>query len=396
MKILLAEFLCEKTEVNSRYLKLKTLTMKTCILFEGGMKGMGITFHLSRLVCEIYKLFPCIVVIHDGTEQEKGLLELLKSNKIEDFDYVKNPISHLMETLRLRGYCQFIFHAESYGGCRLIEPLKKKYNIHVLLGMNAYKYASSYRNYVVKYIKYRYSKIVDTWVFFSHQSRSEFCRDANVFDHTFVIPWGVEDFSNIIPAQKYKDVFNEKEFYYTKETKYIFYAAQFYAHKSHKTLIEILKFYLKDGKVKLMLGGNGPEMENIHKLCIQLGIAENVIFMGRVPRNIFITHMKNAFLSLVLSKNETFGHCILEPLQLGIPVISTPTGIALKAIQDFKNGFIIDRSNLEKWKEIVDLIINDKIKLNSEYQELYTWPEVASLYVKLYKYVSSGSFKVKL
>lgn len=348
---------------------------------------MGITFHLSHLVKEIKKQYSDIVVVHDGTEQENGLIQQLKDNGVRNFNYLKHNIAELFEALMAKGYGRFIFHAESYGGCRLIEPLKKKYDIHVLLGMNAYKHGSSYRDIVVKYIRYRYSKIVDTWVFFSQQARLEFCSSADVFDCTFVIPWGVEDFSNITPVKEYKDIFTGNEECYDEKTKYIFYAAQFYVHKSHKQLIEILRDHLKDGKLKLMLGGNGPEMENIHKLCIKLGIVDNVVFMGRVPRQIFVSHMKNAFLSLILSKNETFGHCILEPLQLGIPVISTPTGIAPEVIHDFKNGFIIALSNLEKWKRIVDLLVHDKIKLNSESQELYTWPEVASLYVNLYKYV---------
>lgn len=358
------------------------------ILFEGGMRGMGVTCHLSRLACELHRFSSDLklIVVHDGTEQEEGLLHLLDKNGIDSFNYALDDIDRLLTQLSEDGY-SIIFHAESYGGCRLIEPYKKKYHIHVLLGMNSYKYGSPYRSLVVKYIRFRYSKIVDNWIFFSQKARMEFCSSANVFNRTFVIPWGVEDFSKISLAKEYRDVFTNKVCCYDKGIKYIFYAAQFHAHKMHKQLILLLKDYLRNGKVKLMLGGDGVEMENIHNLCIKLGIDDNVVFMGRVPHPIFITHMKNAFLSLVLSKNETFGHCILEPLQLGIPVISTPTGIAPEIIHDFKNGFTIDRKNLEGWRQMIDLVLNDSIILKSEYQELYTWSEVALLYVNLYNYV---------
>lgn len=156
--------------------------MKKCILFQ------GVSFHLSQLACEIHKLFPDIVVVHDGIEPDEGLFQLLERNKIEHFDFTKKSIKHLLESLRLRGYDRFIFHAESYRGCRIIEPMKKLYDIHVMFVMNAYLHASPYRNLVVKYIKYRYSKIVDTWIFLSQQSRIEFCSAANVYNQTFVVP----------------------------------------------------------------------------------------------------------------------------------------------------------------------------------------------------------------
>ena len=362
--------------------------MTTCILFESGMKGMGITFHLSHLVCEIHKQNSNIVIIHDGTEQEKGLLQSLKEKGIEDFDYSKNSIHLLLKYLRQKGYNKFIFHAESYGGCRLIEPFKKQYNIHVLLGMNAYKYSTPYRSLVLKYIKHRYSQIVDTWIFFSQQARLDFCHAANIYNHTFVIPWGVENFITTSKATHYTDVFKNKTYLYQSNIKYVFYAAQFYKNKSHRLLISIMKKYLHDGQVKLVLAGNGIEINNIHQLCIKYGIDNNVIFLGRIPRPIFITHLKNAFLSLVLSKNETFGHCILEPLQMGVPVISTPTGIAPQIITDFYNGFVINRSNKNKWKNIIAHVINGSIHLEPKYQELFTWSEVAKLYSKLYHYIS--------
>lgn len=363
---------------------------RKCILFEGGMRGMGITFHLSHLACELHRLCPDLklIVVHDGTEQERGLLHLLNENGIESFNYALNNIGILLVELAENGY-SIIFHAESYGGCRLIEPYKKRFHIHVLLGMNAYKHGSPYRELAIKFIRFRYGKIVDTYVFFSQQAREEFCRSANVYNKTFVIPWGVEDLSELKCAERYQEYYTQKEDFYQPDVKYVFYAAQFHKHKKHRMLVNLLESYLRDGNVKLVLAGNGAEMDNIHQLCIDKEISNNVIFLGRVPRKEFLSHLKNAFCSLVLSKNETFGHCILEPLQLGIPVISTPRGIAPSIITDFNNGLTIPLSNKEKWAKAIDGLLNGHLKLEARHQELYTWPMVANLYVKLYNFIAS-------
>lgn len=355
--------------------------MKRCILFQ------GISFPLACLACQIHKLVSDFIVIHDGIEPDEGLLQLLEKNGIEHFDYTKKTIKDLLECLTQRGYDRFIFHAETYKACRLIEPMKKLYDIHVMLVMNAYRYGRSYRNLVMKYIKYRYSPIVDTWIFLSQQSRIEFCRVANVYDQSFVVPWGVEDCLTINKALTYTDIFTNKENLYQSDIKYIFYLARFDKYKAHQQLINLTKEYLHDGLVKLVLAGNGEKINYIHQLCTEYGIANNVIFLGRVPRQLLLSHVKNAFLALVLSKCETFGYNILEPLQLGIPVISTPTGIAPQIITDFRNGFTIAQKNKNKWKNILSGVMNGSIQLEAKHQELYTWPEVAKIYTKLYSHI---------
>ncbi len=360
---------------------------KTCVLFEGGMPGMGVTYHLCQLAQEVYKLRSDIVVVHDGTEQEPGLLERLRAMKVGEFDYSRQPLEQLFEKKKAEGYDNFVFHGESFGGLRMLKPLKKRYDIHVMFCANSYRNVRWYRDIAVKAIRWEFRHTVDSWIFFAQQPREEFCRAANVYDKTFVIPWGVEDFSQIKPAKTYTDVYTKRTLPYEGGVKYVFYAAQFHKHKNHRLLVSLMQDHLRRGGVKLMLGGNGAEMDHIHQLCADLGIGENVVFMGRVPRAHFLDHMKNAYCSIVLSKNETFGHCIMEPLQLGVPVISTPTGIAPTAINDFRNGFTIPLSNRRKWKLIIGEVLEGRIQLHSEYNPLYSWPTTAQMYNSLYELV---------
>lgn len=57
------------------------------------MPGMGVTYHLCQLAQEVYKLRDDIVVVHDGTEQEPGLLEKLRAMKVGSSTIPGNPWS---------------------------------------------------------------------------------------------------------------------------------------------------------------------------------------------------------------------------------------------------------------------------------------------------------------
>ncbi len=358
------------------------------------MPGMGVTYHLCQLAQEVYKLRDDIVVVHDGTEQEPRLLDKLRAMKVGEFDYSQRPLKELFEQKLKEGYDNFVFHGESFGGLRMLKPFKKQYDIHAMYCTNSYRHGEWYRDIAVKAIWWEFRHTVDSWIFFAQQPREEFCRAANVYDKTFVIPWGVEDFSQIQPAKTYTDAYTKQVLPYEGGVKYVFYAANFQKHKNHRLLVSLMQDHLRKGDVKLMLGGSGTEMDGIHQLCIDLGIAENVVFMGRVPRAHFLEHMKNAYCSIVLSKNETFGHCIMEPLQLGVPVISTPTGIAPTVINDFKNGFTIPLSNRRKWKLIIGEVLDGRIQLHSEYNPLYSWPMTARLYNSLYDLVGQHTDQI--
>ena len=361
---------------------------KNCVLFEGGMHGLGITFHMSHLACEIKKLFSDVYVLWDGTEQEEGLNISLEKCGVKCFNYSTDSIDYILNSLS-KEYDFIIFHAESYGGARRISRYKKKYNIHIILTMNAYRYAKWYAKYVCKWIKIRYSPCVDSWVFMSQKSRDEFCSYANVFNSSWVIPWGVEKMDDIKKAESFYDIYDEKFHPYDDEVKYIIYAAQFHKHKSHKFLIDALMPILKNNNVELVFGGDGLLMDDIHRYIVSKGLLGKVHFLGRVKRSLFMSHMKRAFLSIVLSKNETFGHNILEPLQLGIPVISTGTGIAPEIIFDFYNGFIVRKDDQQRIRELTEKIYKGNINIASCYQDMYSWPRCASLYVKLYQYIAT-------
>jgi glycosyltransferase involved in cell wall biosynthesis len=66
-------------------------------------------------------------------------------------------------------------------------------------------------------------------------------------------------------------------------------------------------------------------------------------------------------LAVCVSKSETFGHVIVEPIFAGIPVVTFNIGAANYSIRDFTNGFVVkNKSERESFKAAVEFILRNK------------------------------------
>ena len=104
------------------------------------------------------------------------------------------------------------------------------------------------------------------------------------------------------------------------------------------TLIKAVSKVHLPKKIKLVIGGNGPELEAAKNLSKQLDL--DACFLGWIKSkgNFF-----NQIDVLVIpSESETFGIVALEAMIRNIPVVSTPTNGAISIIVDGKSGLISD------------------------------------------------------
>lgn len=114
--------------------------------------------------------------------------------------------------------------------------------------------------------------------------------------------------------------------YDLKKEEFIFYPAQFWAHKNHYHILKSLQ-YLKEKYnffIKAVFSGsNKGNMDYIKKQAAELNVKEQIIFVGFVPSEDIYTFYKNT-LSLVM---PTFlgptNMPIVEALYLGCPIICT-------------------------------------------------------------------------
>lgn len=103
----------------------------------------------------------------------------------------------------------------------------------------------------------------------------------------------------------------------------------------------------------LKIIGVGPGRENLEKLAAELGIAENVSFLGQVPNQRVLEEMAKSQFFVMPSVNEGFGIVYLEAMASGCVTIGTcGEGIA-DLIVSGENGFLVEPDQPEKIADVI-------------------------------------------
>ena len=99
------------------------------------------------------------------------------------------------------------------------------------------------------------------------------------------------------------------------------------ARKGHGELLSAfaLKFRGQNA-VQLRIGGTGPLRKQLERRAMELGIDNQLRFLGQLDRKQVCFEMKTCHAFVLPSHYETFGVVLIEALSLGKPVISTRCG----------------------------------------------------------------------
>ena len=109
-----------------------------------------------------------------------------------------------------------------------------------------------------------------------------------------------------------------------------------------------------------MLVGDGPERQYMEQLCRELGINEDVRFLGKQDPVEEILAVSDLF--LMPSETESFGLAALEAMACQVPVISTNAGGIPEIMVQGVTGFMSSVGNVEEMAEnAVKLISNEEL-----------------------------------
>ncbi|HRH68106.1 MAG TPA: glycosyltransferase family 4 protein [Flavobacteriales bacterium] len=98
---------------------------------------------------------------------------------------------------------------------------------------------------------------------------------------------------------------------------------------------------------RFLLCGTGGQENEIRNLVSQSGLDAHVIFTGWVDRKEMASFYGLLDIYLHAAILEPFGLVYAEAMMNGVPVVSTPTGAALDAIVDGKNGILVNERSAE-------------------------------------------------
>jgi N-acetyl-alpha-D-glucosaminyl L-malate synthase BshA len=146
----------------------------------------------------------------------------------------------------------------------------------------------------------------------------------------------------------------------------------------------------------LLFVGDGPERPHAESMCRELGICDDVRFVGRQEQIEEILAISDLF--LLPSDYESFGLAALEAMAASVPVISTNAGGLPEINIQGKTGFLSDVGNVKEMAaNAITLLENEELlkqisKNASEQADKFDIHNVIPIYETLYdKFLATPS-----
>ncbi len=125
--------------------------------------------------------------------------------------------------------------------------------------------------------------------------------------------------------------------------------------KGQDRLIRAFSLIRERSEWMLVFAGNGPKYEEMKKLCGQLDIVDEVLFLGKVM-NIDLL-LSEASIFVLPSRLEGFPNAICEAMSAGLPSLCFDTFPTENIITDNYDGYIIRDNDLETMAWRIDYLM---------------------------------------
>ena len=324
--------------------------------------------------------------IHEKKGISYQVEEGLKTYRYKNYNYLpknsnmfkifnKRMEKLYLEIVKREGKVDVIHaHSALFGGISAAY-VAKKYNIpFVLTEHSSVKHAKYIKDSYMKYIKQAYDS-ADVLIAVGNGLKEElklYTKNEVTVVHNLI------DFSKFKPT----DIKNEKI--------KLFSLAYLVKDKGMDVLLKAFKEAFNNTDVTLTIGGDGVEKDNLIQLAKDLGIEDNVKFLGLLSREEVVKEMDCCDGFVLASKHETFGVVYIEALAMGKPVLGTKNGGSEDIIKDY-NGILVENTledlvlGLKKFVSKIhnydSKLIADKCRAN--YSEEVIVEEIKNIYTKL-------------
>ncbi|RNF40764.1 N-acetyl-alpha-D-glucosaminyl L-malate synthase BshA [Planococcus salinus] len=141
------------------------------------------------------------------------------------------------------------------------------------------------------------------------------------------------------------------------DEKVIIHVSNFRRVKRVGDIIEAFGLVQQKVKSKLLLVGDGPEMSRMIQLVRDMGLGEQVLFLGQRDNLADLYNISDV--KMLLSEKEAFGLVLLEAMACGVPCIGTRVGGMPEIIEPGKNGYLAELGNVEQIADFALKILTD-------------------------------------
>ena len=176
--------------------------------------------------------------------------------------------------------------------------------------------------------------------------------------------WGVEEnkieviYSALLPIEVdgTKEELRE-QLSFTTPT--IISAGRLVSWKGFSTLLQVAATLIKKyPALTLVIAGDGPEEARLKQQAQDLDIASSVRFVGRISKEALGASIKAADVFVLNTAYEGLSHQLVEVMDLGTPIVTTPAGGNIELITDSVDGFLVPFNDSEKLAEAIERILD--------------------------------------
>ncbi|MBI0397198.1 glycosyltransferase family 4 protein [Cyclobacterium marinum] len=132
-------------------------------------------------------------------------------------------------------------------------------------------------------------------------------------------------------------------------------------HKRFSDIIKAVALIPYNQNIKILIVGDGPDKRNLEELAKNLGMNENMIFVGLQMDTSPYYKLMDIF--CLASFMEGFGLVIVEAMYHKLAVIGSKVGGIVDIIDHNKTGFLVDSQNPQQIaNQIIRLLENEELR----------------------------------
>lgn len=155
----------------------------------------------------------------------------------------------------------------------------------------------------------------------------------------------------------------------------------------HKRFSDLIKAFAslvsKHKNIKLLLVGEGPELDLYRNLSMDLGIVDHVIFTDYQSDVALYYNIMNIF--ALVSAYEAFGLVLAEAMLCKLPVVATEVGGMKYIVRDNSTGFLVEPYATDQIASKLDQLLSSetlRIKFGEKGHEIALREYTEDIYVK--------------
>ena len=301
--------------------------------------------------------------------EENGRIIRIPGIPIGIYDYRLTGIYPARVLKRIKNWHLDVIHSHTeFGVGTFARIFAKQYGIPLV-----HTYHTMYEDYVhyitkgyfdgpskkiVKYLTKFYCDKTATELIVPSQKTYSLFKDKYKYDrNVHIVPTGIDVKRFYLENLDKEKIKQTKNKYNLNGYKTIIYVGRLAEEKNVDLLIDAQNHISKKMKSKLLIVGDGPDIDKYKKMAKKQG--DNVIFTGAVPWEEIPYYYASADIFATASVSETQGLTVIEAMAASLPVICADDSAFKTTVVDDLNGKMF-KNKREYKKYMLDILTNEE------------------------------------